>query len=301
MEPDGTVTAEGGEEEAFPAEEHRFESAGALDVVLDAGRHRDEASGVHSEGFPAKFAANDGTAGVYEGEAVASETLEDEAFPTEEAGAEALGERDSDGGAEGGAEERAFFAKNLAAQFCEAQGNDFARVRSGECDAAFALWAAMGEVRHEQGLSGEKAFADAGEGPEEAAAGGGSVAHFGFERDIVLHEAHSSGLRDDGFAGVEFHFDKLHVIPMDFVIDIVGSGETAGRASTRRERGRCRMGGFEEIGECLSCGLPRGHAFRPDEGIGSQCAVGHEVRELGLEDVRGFGGRDGVEPSFHGG
>ena len=48
--------------------------------------------------------------------------------------------------------------------------------------------------------------------------GFGTVAHFGFEGDVLFHPVHGAGFGDDGFARVQFDFDDLHIVAKDFVV-----------------------------------------------------------------------------------
>ena len=170
MQPHGAVAAQGGEEEALAAEDHGFQVARALDVVLHPGGHGHEAAGIDAEGFAFQVAADDGAAGVDKGEAVALQALEDEAFAAEQADADFFVESDADGGAERGAEEGVLFADDLAAEFRQIERDDLAGIGRGKGEFA-RLSAAVGEVRHEERLTGEDALADVFQRAEKAAAG----------------------------------------------------------------------------------------------------------------------------------
>ena len=89
------VAAERGEEEPFSAEDHAFQPARALDVILDARGHRHEATRVDAQHFAPQLAPDDRPSGVNEGKSVASQALQDEPFPAEETGPEAF-ESDAD-------------------------------------------------------------------------------------------------------------------------------------------------------------------------------------------------------------
>jgi hypothetical protein len=74
---------------------------------------------------------------------------------------------------------------------------------------------------HEERFAGEEAFAGAEEAAHEAAGLLGAVAEDRLHGDAVIHEHHAAGFGDDGFAGIEFDFDELHVVAVDLVVDFV--------------------------------------------------------------------------------
>src|SRR5688572_23259841 len=158
LEPDASGAGEGGEEEAFAAEEGVFEAADELDVEGDAWGEADDAAGVDLEGVAgAEVAFHERAAGVDECDAVAGEALHDEAFAAEESDADLFLEGDADLGALGGAEEGVLLADHFAAQLTEAHGDDLAGVGGGEGDLLAAV-TDVGEGGHEHGFAGEEAL-----------------------------------------------------------------------------------------------------------------------------------------------
>ncbi len=110
--------------------------------------------------------------------------------------------------------------------------------RGGEGDAALAAGPGVGEMGHEERLTGEGALAHGEELAHEALVRIRPVAHLRDEGDVLLHVVHRPGLGDDGLAGIEFDFDELHVVAEDLVVDLVrpdaarrhGGGPPAGIA-----------------------------------------------------------------------
>jgi hypothetical protein len=76
LQPDGAVASQGGEEQAFTAEDHALEIAGTLDFVIDPCGHRDEAPRIDAQRFAAEFPADDRPAGMNEGETISLQALQ---------------------------------------------------------------------------------------------------------------------------------------------------------------------------------------------------------------------------------
>lgn len=227
MQPHLAGAAQGGEKQTFTAEEHALEVAGPLDVVVDGRFEGDQAAGVDPQGFVVELALDHGTAGVDEGEAVAAQLFEDEAFAAEEADAEFAVEGDVQLGAEGGAEEGVLLAQHRTADLAQVDGDDLPRIGGGEGDVGFAA-AVVGEVGHEQGFAGDHPFAGAEQLAHQAAVGLGAVAHAGLEGDALLHVVHRPGLGDHRLARVQFDHQQLGAGADDFVIHLMtGSGHVA--------------------------------------------------------------------------
>ncbi len=220
LQPYGAVSTQVGHEEAFSTEEHGFHVAGALNVVFDAAGEGGNAAGVDGEAFAFELFLDDGAAYVDEGHAVAGEFLQDEPFSSEEACAQAFGEGNAYFCAHGCAEEGVFLAEQFAAQVGEVHGDNFTGVGGCKSDAAFAGHFA-GEMREEDAFAGEHAFTHVEEFAHHAFVGIGAVAHFGFVADALFHIVHGAGFGDDGFAGIEFHFDDLHIVADNFIVDFV--------------------------------------------------------------------------------
>lgn len=106
MQPDAAGAAQGGEEQAFTAEQGRLDVADQLDVVVDAALESDDATGVDPEGLAnCERALVQGAAGVDESETVTGQALHDEALAAKQAGAEPALKGDADAHAPGGAQE----------------------------------------------------------------------------------------------------------------------------------------------------------------------------------------------------
>src|SRR5438093_1394015 len=92
-----------------------------------------------------------------EGDAIASQPLQYEAFSAEQPGAETLGEGNTDMYATGGAEERHFLAEHLAAKLVEVHGDNLAWIGSGEGDL-LTLITGSDEGSEEERLAGDDTF-----------------------------------------------------------------------------------------------------------------------------------------------
>ncbi len=138
LQNDRSRTTEGSEEAAFAAEEHRLEIAGALDRVFDPGGEGDQAAGIHTQRFALKLLHDEGATGMNEGFTVTLQALQDESLTAKETGTEFLLKRDSQLGAQRGAQESVFLAKDLATALREVQRHDLAGIRRGEGHAFLA-------------------------------------------------------------------------------------------------------------------------------------------------------------------
>src|SRR5690606_20557674 len=213
-EVDGPRAGQRREEEAFAAEERVLEAADELDVVRDRGWERDDAAGVDADRLAGgEVAADDGPAGVDEGESVAREPLQDEALAAEEPRAQLAGEGDLDLDTVRGAEERVLLAEEGAAEPAQVEGDDLPRVRRGEGDVPLPR-PGVEERRDEEALAGDHPL----EALEDAAAGRG------LQLDPRPHVHHGAGLGADALARIELDLDELHVVAVDGVIDHVGHG-----------------------------------------------------------------------------
>ena len=107
-------------------------------------------------------------------------------------------------------------AEKSAADFFQVQRNDFAWIRGCEGDVALA-----GSVVEKGG--DEKAFTrdHALEPLEHSAACGG------LHLDSRSHVHHGPGFGTNALARVEFDFDQLHVVSVNFVIDDVAHGDSS--------------------------------------------------------------------------
>jgi len=232
LQPHFPGAGEGGEEEAFAAEEGIFDAADETDVVVDAGLEGDETAGIELDGFAGgENAFHERAAGMDEGQPIADEALHDEAFAAEEAAADFFLEGDAELDAAGAAEEGVFLADHFAAELIEMKGNDLAGIGRSEGDG-FAFAAGVGKRRHEDRLARQRSLAGAQHLVEEPLVLLAGVAKDGFHLDGGGHVHHGSGFRDDHFAGVERDFGVLHFAAEDFVVDDVAffAGRLAGDA-----------------------------------------------------------------------
>ena len=140
--------------------------------------------------------------------------------PPKRPDAELLLKRDADADALRGREERVLLGDQLAAELCEVHGDDAARIRRAERDAAL-LGAPVEEHRHEQRLAREQPLAGAHERAHESALLLRAVAENGLHLDAVFHVHHAAGFGDRGFVRIELDFDELQVLADDAVLDLV--------------------------------------------------------------------------------
>jgi hypothetical protein len=108
----------------------------------------------------------------------------------------------------------------LAADFGQMDGDDLARIWGAKRDASL-LSTSVEEDGHEQRFARQQSLAGAHEGPEEATLLLGTVTENRLHVDAVVHVHHAAGFRDRRFIGIEFHFDVLHVLAKDLVVDLV--------------------------------------------------------------------------------
>ena len=116
LQPDLARSRQGGEEQAFAAEQGGFDVADVFDIEIHFRRQSNHATGIDAQsltGLQSLF--DDGAAGVDEGVAVAAEFLQDKALAAEEAGAEPFLKRDIKRNALGGAQECIFLTQQRAA------------------------------------------------------------------------------------------------------------------------------------------------------------------------------------------
>src|SRR5262245_45392053 len=137
------------EEDAFSAEERRLDPADELDVVVDAGLQRHQASRIDAHRLTgSEIEVVDRAAGVHEAEAVAFELLHDEALAAEQADAERVLERDADRHTAGRAQERVLLADEVSAKRLQIHRDDLAGIRRAERDLLFAAGSAGGGGEH---------------------------------------------------------------------------------------------------------------------------------------------------------
>src|ERR1700722_2784301 len=197
LQPDMAGAGEGGEEQAFAAEQDVLEALHHLDVEADGRLEHADMAGMDEQAFAGRQIALDHFAGKIEpDDARAGDLLQDEAVAAKEAGAQALlpGKlkrhrflRD---------EERLLATDERLAglQLRGHQGTGKAR---GEGDMAGA---GGGEIGDEERAAGERAL----EAGEEAAAG------MRVHLDRVVHPGHGVGLAVDRLAGAQIDRHRLH-------------------------------------------------------------------------------------------
>ena len=155
-----------------------------------------------------------------EGKAIAGKPLHDEPFTAKQTDAESFLESDTDAHALGGAQKRIFLRDEFSSNFTELDGNDF--TREGRTESHFSFSAAfILEHGHEKRFSGQQPFTRAEERPNETAVLLGAVTKNRLHRDPVIHVHHAPGLGDCGLTGIEFNFNKLHVVAVDVIVNFV--------------------------------------------------------------------------------
>ncbi len=213
-----------------------------------------------------ELALDHGAAGVHEGEAVAVEALQDEAFAAEQAGRELLVERDADRDALGGAQERVLLAQHRAAVAAQVERDDAAGIGRRERDV-LALAGAVAEHGHEQRLAGEHALAGREQRAHEAAARRlrAAVAEDGLDLDAGVHVHEAAGLGDARLARVERDLHELHLLAEDLVVDLVRARARRRRRRRRsvRRRARRRTAGANAIGSQSAMPWVKTWAVRP--------------------------------------
>ena len=217
-------------------------------------------------------------AGMNEGEAVALQSLHDEAFSAEDADADLLLEGDSDRHAAGRTEERVLLADQLAAERAQIHRENLAGVGRGERHALLAR-ALVGEDRHEKAFPGEQALAGAEQRPHQPAAALrllAAVAEDGLHADAGHHVHHRAGLGDRALARIEFHFHELHLDADDLEIDVVRA------ASRRRRRHRARQ--VRRKRRHLRKPRPLAHARGEHERVGRDVAAAEAGDDVVLAD-----------------
>src|SRR5881396_136280 len=227
LKPDAAGPAKRGEEESFTAKQSGLDPADVFNIVFDGGLKRDEASCIDAKHFAWRERPFDQhAAGVHECPAVAVEAFHDEAFTAKEANADALLKSNSDAHAFRRGEERIFLGDQLAANIGEPDRHDLPRIRRGKRDSLLGV-ARIHKDGHEQRLTNEKPFSRPDERIDEAPLLGGAIAEYSFHADDVFHVKHPAGLGDGGLTGIQLHFDELHVVAKNFVIDFVHCAHAA--------------------------------------------------------------------------
>src|ERR1051326_9048376 len=114
LEPDAAGPPQGGEKEAFAAEEGGLDLADVLDVEIDLGLEGDDAAGVDPQEFAgAEFALVDRAAGVEKRPAITLQSFHDKALAAEEADADLAVEGDAHAHAAGRAQEGVLLGQDL--------------------------------------------------------------------------------------------------------------------------------------------------------------------------------------------
>ena len=182
---------------------------------------RHDATRVHPQHLArAEVALVNRPAGMEKRPAIALQTLHDEAFTAKQPDADLLVERDADAHALGRAQERVLLGDQFAADLGQVDRNDFPGIRRAERHA-FLAGAVILENGHEERFAREQAFARADECVEKSAALLRTVPEDRFHLDAVVHVHHAASLGDGGLQGIQFHFDVLHVVAVNFVIHFV--------------------------------------------------------------------------------
>ena len=122
MEQHRAMPSQGGQEQTLSPQEHRFEIARTLNVVINATGKTHDATGVDPEGFSMQLFLNQGAAGVEESHAIPLEVLENEPFTTKEAHSELALKGNADLRSQGRAQEGIFLTKYFVANFAQVDG-----------------------------------------------------------------------------------------------------------------------------------------------------------------------------------
>src|SRR5690606_17004536 len=81
--------------------------------------------------------------------------------------------------------------------------------------------ATIGTLSHEKRLARKDATAGGKQFVKNTLIGIRPVTHFGFKRNSVFHEQHSSCFRNDSFGRIEFYFNNLNALSFDLVVYFV--------------------------------------------------------------------------------
>ncbi len=205
------------QEEPLTAEECIGEPTYELDVVVHRGSKRDDTAGIHPQGLTRpKVLLDDGPAGMDEDHPVPRQSLQDEALTAKEAGAHPLGEGHFDLSAASRTQERVLLAQYLAVETVKVESHDLSWVGSSKSHVALTA-RVVHKGGDEETLAGDQAF----ETCEQAAACTGL--HF----DTVFHVGHCAYFCAHTLAWVEFNFNELQVVSIDFMIDNISHTYTS--------------------------------------------------------------------------
>ena len=133
LQPDGTRSAEFGQTEPFPSENHRLQATNELYIVVDTFREADKAPGIHMQFITIELFLNHNAASVEENSTITSNAFEDEPFTTEESRrADPFCQFNIKPGTERGTQESILLAVDFFVVLAQIQRNDGAGVGRGE-------------------------------------------------------------------------------------------------------------------------------------------------------------------------
>jgi len=133
-------TAQGGKEKAFAPEQGRLDLADKLDIILNGLGQRNQAAGIHPQGFAGlKFFFNNSAAGMDKDQAIAVKTLHDKPLPAKQGRADLLLQGHADGNSLGRTKKGVFLTNKPVAEIFQVQGNDFPGVWGTKGDLTFSL------------------------------------------------------------------------------------------------------------------------------------------------------------------
>ncbi len=240
LDDDFAGTGEGGEEDAFAAEQHAADVAHHLNVVIDGAVEGDDAAGFDLDGFAGLEVEFDViAAGVDEDDAGTGELFENEALAAEDSRAEFLDEGDVELNRSLGEKEGvALGHQHLAGG--EFVGLDFTGIAAGETGLAGDGGAEVGEkerLAHELALDGAPDFF-----AQRLAAHAGVPAH---RRGFVDHLA---GFGVNLLAGLELEAGDLEITADDFVFELGDGGKRGRRKRTGAGEGLAAAGAETGVG-----------------------------------------------------
>jgi hypothetical protein len=221
LQPNAARPLQRRKEKTLPAEEHRFDISGALNVIINGRLEGDNAPGIHAQHFAGgKIPLQESAAGVNESPAIALQTLHDEPFSAEQTDAQPLLEGNADADTFGRAKKGILLRKELATDFLQMNRDDLARIRRTERDLLFAV-ALILKDGHEERFTGQQTFARTHQRAKKAALLLRSVAKDRLHLDAIFHVHHTPGLGDRRFLRVQLNLDELHVVAVNRVVHFV--------------------------------------------------------------------------------
>ena len=196
---------------------------------------------------------------MHQRQAVPREALEDEPLTSEEPGQDLALKRHSDLHSPGGTKKGVLLANQLAPQLVQVHRDDLARVGRGEGNL-LALLPPSGESSEEKRLARQHPLAGIEQLTEQALLLA-RITENRLHLNPGRHAHHGARVRHHHLPRIERHFDILHVVAEDLVIDLV---RPAWRGRPRRRR---RAGKLVPQGRYVVSLGPFRHARTPYQGL----------------------------------